>query len=105
VLYDFQNNSTDGEDPGFGLVFDSAGRLYGTTTYGGSHKIGTVFQLSQKLGGNWSERIIRNFNFSADDGRYPGGELLIDTGGDLYGTTPLGGTTDGGVLFEIKPQS
>ena len=71
VLYDFQNNSTDGEDPGFGLVFDSAGRLYGTTTYGGSHKIGTVFQLSQESGGNWSERIIRNFNFSVDDGRSP----------------------------------
>jgi len=87
------------------LVFDAAGRLYGTTFGGGAHGSGTVFQLSPKSGGDWSEKTIHSFRFGSDDGRYPRSGLVIDASGNLYGTTPLGGTTNGGVVFEVTPQS
>jgi hypothetical protein len=37
------------------------------------------------------------------DGRSPGGQLIADHLGNLYGTTELGGTDDNGVVFELSP--
>src|ERR1035437_6510944 len=34
VLYSFNYNGTDGAGPLAGLIFDAAGNLYGTTSYG-----------------------------------------------------------------------
>jgi hypothetical protein len=44
-LYSFQGQ-TDGGIPAAGVILDSAGNLYGTTTYGGSLKGGVAFELS-----------------------------------------------------------
>jgi uncharacterized repeat protein (TIGR03803 family) len=53
ILHDFDNNGIDGTEPMAGLVFDSAGNLYGTTSYGGSfynekygYVYGTVFEIT-----------------------------------------------------------
>ena len=46
VLHNFDNNGTDGAYPYAGLVFDTAGNLYGTTYAGGSYGVGTVFELT-----------------------------------------------------------
>lgn len=46
VLHSFGKNSTDGNSPYAGLVFDSAGNLYGTTAYGGAEHDGTVFEIT-----------------------------------------------------------
>ena len=47
VLYSFGSTSgTDARNPHAGLIFDSAGNLYGTTEAGGTHDDGTVFKLS-----------------------------------------------------------
>jgi uncharacterized repeat protein (TIGR03803 family) len=32
----------------------------------------------------------------------PGGNLIEDSSGNLYGTTPFGGTTGAGVVFQIS---
>ncbi len=59
VLYSFgTNGSNDGYGPSAGVVFDSAGNLYGTTREGGSNcegfvsgGCGTVHELSPAEGG------------------------------------------------------
>jgi uncharacterized repeat protein (TIGR03803 family) len=99
------------------LVFDQAGNLYGTTSYGGSGVCssaaptgcGTVFQLSRKAGGGWTRRVIHVFNANGRDGYYPQAGLIIDHAGNLYGTTTNGGSgicsstfpTGCGTVFEL----
>jgi hypothetical protein len=45
LLHNFDNNGTDGQNPGSGLVFDSSGNLYSTTGLGGTFNAGTVFEI------------------------------------------------------------
>ena len=56
VLHTFE--FTDGSEPQAGLVADSAGNLYGTTTVGGSGHVGTVFELSPDGQGGWTYNEI-----------------------------------------------
>jgi hypothetical protein len=39
--------------------------------------------------------------YPCSDGRFPLGNVVFDTSGNLYGTTEQGGTYDGGVVWEI----
>src|SRR5208282_2173298 len=102
VLYSFAGGS-DGSEPFTGLIFDSAGNLYGTTAYGGSSGVGTVYELSPISGGAWQETIVHNFNYSATDGAYPVGGLTIDAAGNLYGLTSSGGSGGYGIAYEFSP--
>jgi uncharacterized repeat protein (TIGR03803 family) len=43
------------------------------------------------------------YSFHGDDGAYPYGAVVADAWGNLYGTTPSGGNSDGGVVFELSP--
>jgi uncharacterized repeat protein (TIGR03803 family) len=101
-LYNFAGNTglnDDGANPSSGLVADSAGNLYGTTSYGGSYH-GTVFRLTPGSDGTWTETILYDFT-DGEDGRGPSG-LIRDRLGNLYGTAG-GGTTGGGTIFELSP--
>ena len=103
VLYSFTGGN-DGQDPVGGLVFDHAGNLYGVTALGGASRFGTVFELSLS-GGQWSETVLYAFTGAADGGQ-PFGGLAIDSAGNLYGTTSVGGLRSygqAGVVFEITP--
>lgn len=97
VLYSFSGTGGDGNDPGGGLVRDSAGNLYGTTNSGGANYYGTVFKLDTK--GN--ETILHNF--AGTDGWFPQYGLVRDSKGNLYGDTYQGGAHGGGVVFKITP--
>lgn len=46
ILHSFGNPNTDGHYPNAGVIFDAAGNLYGTTTAGGTHDDGTVFEIT-----------------------------------------------------------
>jgi len=81
------------------IIFDPAGALYGTTTYGGEYGFGSVFQLSPS-GGGWTETDIYDFQGLADGG-YPGVGLAMDGAGNLYGTTYFGGAYGWGTVFEL----
>ena len=111
LLYSFNPNIGDGSNPYGALVFDKAGNLYGTTYAGGVGKYGTVFKLSPQSGGVWAESIVHSFRSQQNDGRYPLAGLLIDSTGNLYGTTSQGGTgtTCGssgcGTVFVLMPRS
>lgn len=115
VLYSFGTNAGDGSIPNGGLVFDSAGNLYGTTQRGGANAGGTVFELTPKQGGGWSEIVIYDFcsQPSCADGGVPEAGLIIDSSGNLYGTAAVGGTYFGGTcggagcgtVYQLSPPS
>lgn len=97
VLYSFIGKG-DGAYPLAGLVLDSAGNLYGTTSAGGmdscsnayGNGCGVVFELTSNLDGSWTESVLYGFTGGAD-GAQPEARLIFDTAGNLYGTTIAGG--------------
>jgi uncharacterized repeat protein (TIGR03803 family) len=103
ILHSFNNNGKDGTTPYFGVVFDAAGNLYGTTYSGGIHGAGAVFELTPAAGGGWSEKILRSFGGNATDGATPFASVIVAADGNLYGTTEDGGFHGRGTVFEITP--
>ena len=94
--------------PAAGVIFDKAGNLYGTTTNGGPKNCaaglagcGTIYKLAR---GAKSWTFTNIHTFSNGDGAYPMGNLIMDSAGNLFGTTGGGGSTyNGGVAFMLSP--
>jgi uncharacterized repeat protein (TIGR03803 family) len=108
VLHSFKSDGSEGFSPNAGLVLDGAGDLYGTTYNGGIHGFGTVFELSPREGGGWTDTVLHSFG-RGNDGYYPFAGLVKDGAGNLYGTTEYGGihnNCDGGcgTVFELSPR-
>jgi len=102
TLYQF-HDSGDGGYPGGGLIFDSAGNLYGTTVSGGSGGGGTVFELLPSAD-NWSFNLLYSLSGNPMDfGPY--GKLVMDSAGNLYGTTVYGGAHNWGSVFKLTPSN
>jgi uncharacterized repeat protein (TIGR03803 family) len=104
VLYEFKG-SPDGYAPVGGLISDQKGNLFGVTSQGGAHALGTVFELSPNGAGGWNETVLYSFTGGAD-GQYPGAALIWDGQGNLYGTTFGGGygcAPKCGSVFELSP--
>lgn len=99
VFYSFGATATDGVDPMSGLIIDGFGNFYGTTYGGGTIGYGTVF----KINASGTESILYSFGVNASDGRGPSGGLIMDSAGNLYGTTFSGGTIGNGTVFKIDP--
>lgn len=106
VLHHFGSQAGDGVQPAGPLVKDKAGNLYGVTDGGGAHAGGTVFELS-RTNGKWAETVLYNFCSAAScvDGQNPNGGLILDSAGNLYGTTINGGSGSQpyGTVFEVSP--
>jgi uncharacterized repeat protein (TIGR03803 family) len=100
VLYSFQN-AGDGENPFGGLIFDSAGNLYGTTSFGGSGGGGTVFELSPS-GDTWTFKLLYSLSFSGSGQCGPVAALTLDGAGNLYGTTQCDGPSTSGGIFKLS---
>jgi uncharacterized repeat protein (TIGR03803 family) len=103
VLHNFGISGNDGQRPGAGLIFDSAGNLYGTTVGGGSKGAGTAFETSPNGSGSWTTKVLHNFGISKDEGTNPEAGLIFDGAGNLYGTTFYGGSEGYGTVFELTP--
>ncbi len=102
VLYSFTGGD-DGDQPYAGVIFDSAGNLYGTTQFGGAHGAGVVFKLAHSLTG-WKESVLYTFTGGAD-GSLPLGGVIFDEAGNLYGTAANDGdpTCRCGTVFKLAP--
>jgi uncharacterized repeat protein (TIGR03803 family) len=99
------SNCADGAFPQAGLIMDGAGNLYGTTYNGGTgtNRQGTVFKLTPNTSG-WTETVLYNFcsQSNCTDGANPQAPLIMDSAGNLYGTTAYGGNSNnGGVVFAL----
>jgi uncharacterized repeat protein (TIGR03803 family) len=109
VLHAF-TGPPDGSTPLEGLVRDAQGNLYGSTELGGNGKscgsfgCGIVYKISAK--GEY--KILYNFS-GGEDGSEAGDTLVLDSEGNLYGMTGLGGVLTCnppygcGVIFKIDP--
>jgi hypothetical protein len=132
ILYSFPT-AAEGQLPNGDLVFDRDGNIYGATQFGGGYGscdpfydyCGTVFELSppSQNGGAWTAKTLHSFqgthpgplsDGASGDGANPVGSLVLDDGGNVYGTTSFGGDATGpclgdengrgcGVVFELTP--
>jgi uncharacterized repeat protein (TIGR03803 family) len=100
ILYAFPASGVDGTNPNGSLVRDTAGNLYGSTTYGGTGSCnngflpgcGVVFKLDSA--GNYT--VLHDFT-GGQDKEYPG-SLNMDAAGNLYGLASENGN---GEIFKI----
>jgi uncharacterized repeat protein (TIGR03803 family) len=107
VIHQFKGGK-DGATPLAGLVFDTAGSLYGTTWNGGGGSChdwlgsgcGTVFKLVPNSHGGWTEQMVHRFKRPIGN---PVGEVVLDAAGNLYATADNGGSNYLGGVFEITP--
>lgn len=103
----------DGATPYASVARDSAGRLYGQTSWGGS-SAGAVYELQPTpticpaVLCPWNEGIL--YNFPGGYGQVlPGGAPIVDSQGNVYSTTTSDGAPncDGGVgcgtVFKVDP--
>ena len=97
VLYTFQGGN-DGGQPVAGLIFDTAGNLYGATASWGSGGGGIVFKLTPS-GGSWTYSVLTSLTGS--DG--PVASLTMDPHGTLYGTTFMDDSFGYGSVFKLTP--
>jgi uncharacterized repeat protein (TIGR03803 family) len=102
VLHSFRLDfSADGLSPLGNVVFDQNGNLFGITGAGGVQSKGTVYELTLS-NGSWIENILYNFA-GGNDGEWPLTGVVFGSGGNLYGTTPDGGSYNGGVVYQLTP--
>jgi uncharacterized repeat protein (TIGR03803 family) len=104
TLYSF-TASADGANPAAGVTLDSAGHLYGTTVDCHS-TFGSVYRMTPSSSG-WQFQTILPFTDNGD-GACPESNVILDSSGNLYGTTRIGGiyasAADGyGVVFQLAP--
>jgi uncharacterized repeat protein (TIGR03803 family) len=101
LLDNFTNNGSDGFAPQSVVIFDNNDNLYSTTYGGGKLGYGTVFKLKSKTR---QQQILYSFNGSSEGGYLTYG-VVLDTKGNLYGTTQCGGSAQDcggyGVVFEL----
>jgi uncharacterized repeat protein (TIGR03803 family) len=96
VLYTFTGGA-DGGRPYAAVIQDAAGNLYGTTYSGGAANAGVVYKLNSA--GN--ETVLYQFTGGADGGN-PYASLILDSLGNLYGTTYSGGAAGFGVVYKLN---
>jgi uncharacterized repeat protein (TIGR03803 family) len=109
-----QSGGIDGSAPMAAVTFDQFGNLYGTASAGGPAAAvaacvgayrcgGTAFKMTKNSSGQWVTSLLYSFT-GVGEGSGPGGALISDSAGNLYGTTEYGGVGNG-IVFELMPQS
>ena len=99
VLHSFAgSDGNDGRPPLGGLMEATNGMLYGTTYFGGTNDLGTVYGL-HKDGTGYT--VVYNFLGDGNGGE-PFAGLVQGAQGGLYGTTRFGGAADVGTAFRLN---
>ncbi len=89
-------NPTDGSQPYAGLIQATDGNLYGTTNRGGSHNVGIVYRITT----SGMMKTLHDLDYQPD-GALPYTGLIQASNGSFYGTTPVGGGSEG-TVFELS---
>jgi uncharacterized repeat protein (TIGR03803 family) len=101
VLHELGNNSTLSQQAPFAR--DAKGNLFAATVSNlDDNPQSAIVELSPMAGGKWSYQTI--YTFGAGDGSLPSW-LIVDASGNLYGTTTLGGSGKGGIVYELSPST
>jgi len=118
VLYNFRGRRYDDGNGPVGLIADNSGNLYGTAIWGGRGQCGgkggvvgcgVVYELfpPKEKGSAWTETVLYSFSGGRDGALPWGGNLVLDSAGNLYGAASGGGDPacfDGcGTIFELNP--
>jgi len=97
IIHNF--DSTTGYSPQGPLMQGVDGKLYGTTSTGGSASGGVVFQMS--TGGTY--KVLFNFSTTNEaNGASPFAGVVQGSDGFLYGVTSVGGANGLGLLFKLS---
>ncbi len=96
-----------GLSPQAGLVIDQSGNLYGTalgglTRCGPPAGCGLVFEFSL-VQGRWIQTVLYQFLGGPSDGAVPKAPPILDSAGNIYGTTTSGGQYGHGAIFQLSP--
>lgn len=97
IIY-FEMGQSWGAYPSADLTW-SAGKAYGTNSWGGAYGGGTIFRWDRSFPGFYVLYSFRN----GFDGQAPDGTLVRDKTGNLYGTAGNGGVGSGGTVFKLDP--
>ena len=113
-LYNYcETYCPDGVSQPAAPIWDSKGNLWGVTTFGGitnspcisEEGCGVIFAMTPKGDGTWSYHVIHRFAASIYDGQRPYGSLVMDSAGNFYGSTWLGGRYNNGTIFKFSHAS
>jgi uncharacterized repeat protein (TIGR03803 family) len=77
------------------LIAGKYGDFYGTTYYGGSNSLGTVFQVTT------NGALTSLISFTGINGANPVAGLILGSDGKFYGTTYSGGGSNLGTAYEL----
>jgi uncharacterized repeat protein (TIGR03803 family) len=102
MIYAF-DGSTNFRNPNGYLTVNSTGNIFGTTTGGSSgcnYQCGMVYGLSRSKG-QWFVETV--YTFDGTHGASPNPGLILDSAGNFYGSTLVGGNNNFGEVFELKP--
>ncbi|HEX4159802.1 MAG TPA: choice-of-anchor tandem repeat GloVer-containing protein [Rhizomicrobium sp.] len=102
VLWQFNGNGIDGYNPYAGVVMDRKGNLYGVN-HGGNPTDGTQGGTVWELTRSRTLTILHTFAENGADGYGPVAAMVMDSQGNLYGTTTEGGAYGNGAVFEVTP--
>lgn len=103
VLHAFRGG--DGLNPFSGVIFDSAGDLFGSTAYGGDNQCsnapgcGVVYELTPNSSGSYTDKTLVHFHGTPLDGPYS--NFVMDGQGDLYGVATGYNTYSSGEVYEV----
>jgi hypothetical protein len=110
-LYSFtcQPSCANGYGPPAPPIWDGKGNMWGTMTYGGNNQsscmgeegCGVIFAMTPKGDGTWTYHVMHRFASSTYDGQRPYGSMVMDSAGNFYGSTWLGGRYNNGTIFKF----
>jgi len=89
-------NNTNGAFPQSGMTLGPDGNFYGATTAGGANGFGSIYRFST----NGALTTLTFFD-GPNSGIEPRCTLVIDTNGNLFGTTPNFGPNNHGTIFRL----
>lgn len=91
---------SNGAEPRAGLIADSHGNLFGTTSVAGPSGHGTVFELKvdATAATGYASAVTTLVSFNGTDSGHPNAGLTLDAQGNLFGTTANGS----GTVFEVR---